>query len=337
MTTTTVPAQIADFARRVRAALSDLPDEEVDELTDGLEADLAEGFAEDLRRELPDPDAYADELRTAAGFPRPEPTARRRLSPAETWTDLVSRLGGNPAGSAVLDFLEAVRPVWWVARGLVVTGWLIILGGRGGVPVPRDVGEWTLAVLLVVASVQWSRARSRGTWGRRALVGANLVAALAVVPLVAEIANQSVSWDEVGASGYEGSGLVLDGEMVSNVFAYDAQGNPLKDVQLFDQDGDPLDVSEDLSTGHCIDEECLRTGMYRPRTAENGLSMWNVFPLRVLETGIDEEGMDSPVPGAVPQDVGPPLLKVPALAPLPPAADPGAEPMSPPEVAQNNR
>ncbi|TCI98655.1 hypothetical protein [Aeromicrobium sp. IC_218] len=333
MTTTTVPAQIADFARRVRAALSDLPAEEVEELTDGLEADLAEGFAEDLRRELPDPAAYADELRTAAGFPRPEPVARRRMSPGETWTDLVSRLSGNPAGSAVLDFLETVRPVWWVARGLVVTGWLIILSGRNGAPVPRDVGEWTLAVLLVVASVQWSRARSRGTWWRRALVGANLVTALAVVPLVGEIAYQSVSWDEVDASGYAGPGLVLDGEPVTNVFAYDAQGNPIRDVQLYDALGRPL-VVEAPQYADCLDEACTESGALTSRALENGQSAWNVFPLRLIEWRPDEYGSESPVVGAPTREVDPPLLKVPAVAPLAPAS---VEPMNPPEVAQNNR
>lgn len=334
MTTTTVPAQIADFARRVRAALSDLPAEEVDELTDGLEADLTESFAEDLRRELPDPAAYADELRTAAGFPRPEPLARRRLSPAAAWTDLVSRVGGNPAGSAVLDFLEAVRPVWWVLRGLVAAGWLIILSGRGGAPVPGTAGEWTLTVLLVVASVQWSRARSRGTWWRRALVGANLVAALAFFPLVGEVVSQTVSWDEIDAADYSAGSLVLDGEPVTNVFAYDAQGNPIQDVQLFDQDGDPLTV-EAPQYSDCLDADCSTSGALTSRALENGRVAWNVFPLRSVEWAPDEWGVESPVVGAPTRAVEPPLLKVPAVAPLAPA--PSAEPMAPPEVAQNNR
>ena len=39
--TTALPAQITAFAAAVRAALGDLPADEVEELTDGLEADLA--------------------------------------------------------------------------------------------------------------------------------------------------------------------------------------------------------------------------------------------------------------------------------------------------------
>ena len=69
MTTSTVTPEIVEFAQGVRAALADLPAEEVDDLTEGLEADLAEAYAEDLQRELPDPAAYATELRAAAGLP----------------------------------------------------------------------------------------------------------------------------------------------------------------------------------------------------------------------------------------------------------------------------
>ena len=42
MTTSTVTPEIVEFAQGVRAALADLPAEEVDDLTEGLEADLAE-------------------------------------------------------------------------------------------------------------------------------------------------------------------------------------------------------------------------------------------------------------------------------------------------------
>ncbi len=330
-----MPTTLVLLRRRVREALADLPAEEADELTEGLEADLAESYAEDLRRELPDPVA---ELRLAAGLPAP---ASRRPSVRTAWRDTAAdvrrRLRSSPATSAVLDFLGSLRPVWWVVRGLVAAGWLIWLSGRGGMPVPQTLGEWTTTLVLVVLSVQTSRGRWRASWLRGALVVANVVAALALLPLLQHLADETLSWEE--ASWYDGSpgaGLQLDGEPVVNVFAYDAQGEPIRDVQLFDQDGDPLTVPEDLSTGHCIDEECLRAGAYRPRTAENGLAAWNVFPLRILETGIDESGMDSPLPGAVPQDVQPPLLKVPALAPLPPTAKSDVEPPTP-SVADINR
>ena len=72
--------EIVTFAEGVRAALADLPAEEVDDLTEGLEADLAESLAEDLRRTLPDPVAYAAELRLAAGLPGRAAPARRGVA-----------------------------------------------------------------------------------------------------------------------------------------------------------------------------------------------------------------------------------------------------------------
>jgi hypothetical protein len=68
----TITPQIASFAEAVRDALYDLPDEERDELTGGLEADLAEEYAEGHARDLPDPVEYATELRDAAGLPKGE-------------------------------------------------------------------------------------------------------------------------------------------------------------------------------------------------------------------------------------------------------------------------
>ena len=50
MSTSTVTPEIRRFADGVRAALADLPADEVEDVTEGLEADLAESLAEDLRR-----------------------------------------------------------------------------------------------------------------------------------------------------------------------------------------------------------------------------------------------------------------------------------------------
>ncbi len=338
MTATTVPADIAYFARRVRRALSDLPAEEVDELTDGLEADLAESFAEDLRRELPDPAAYADELRVAAGLSAP---ATRRWGPSAWWQRGLAaaqrRLASYPGSSPVLQLMASLRPAWWVVRAFVAAGWVFWFTRRGdGAPLPRSFTEWTLTISLVLVSAECSRRQWRGRWATGALAVANVVAAVTLVPLSQHVTDEVVTWNDLSRWHPNKAGVYLDGEPVTNVFAYDAQGDPIKDVQLFDQDGDPLNIAEDLSTGQCIDEECLDTGMYSPRAGENGLSLWNVFPLRMLKTDI-YEGADSPVPGAVPQDVAPPLLKAPALAPLPAATKPAVEPMRPPEVAQNNR
>ena len=43
---TSIISETAAYAAQVRAALADLPNDEVEELTEGLEADLAESWVE---------------------------------------------------------------------------------------------------------------------------------------------------------------------------------------------------------------------------------------------------------------------------------------------------
>lgn len=79
-----VEQRAAAFAAAVRERLSDLPTDEVDELLDGLQGDLTERLAESADAgdvgtgELGDPEAYADELRQAAGLPSGAMRTRRR-------------------------------------------------------------------------------------------------------------------------------------------------------------------------------------------------------------------------------------------------------------------
>ena len=77
---------VAEYARTVRAALDDLPADTLDDLTDGLEADLLDALAdteagpvdaaqslEDVTTQFGPARVYADELRAAAGLaPRAE-------------------------------------------------------------------------------------------------------------------------------------------------------------------------------------------------------------------------------------------------------------------------
>src|SRR3954464_4940069 len=69
-TSTLASPAVAEFAAAVRAALTDLAPDEIDELTDGLEADLTDRLSDTDATELGDPRAYAEELRAAAGVPR---------------------------------------------------------------------------------------------------------------------------------------------------------------------------------------------------------------------------------------------------------------------------
>ncbi|TFD05650.1 hypothetical protein E3T29_13490, partial [Cryobacterium sp. TMT1-66-1] len=100
--TATTPQSIRDFALAVRAALNDLPADDVDDLTDGLEADLTEqaadvdaGDAAAPGFDLGDPVAYADELRGAAGLPVRGATPEARVPRLRR---LRTRVGAARAG-----------------------------------------------------------------------------------------------------------------------------------------------------------------------------------------------------------------------------------------------
>jgi hypothetical protein len=84
------------FLSRMRAALSDLPQAEVDELLEDTEEhvrELATEHGEDqLEPRLGSPEAYAAELRSAAGYP-PPPQPEEPARPEQQRTDGVEVLG----------------------------------------------------------------------------------------------------------------------------------------------------------------------------------------------------------------------------------------------------
>lgn len=289
MNTTELPVRpdVATFVARVRELLADLSEEDRLELTEGLEADLTDQVAEQGGGVLDDPEAYASELRAAAGF---EPAARRRvrlrrpMSVSDALDDARARwdaLVGHPRAAPVWAVVAALRPAWWVLRAWVAAVLVCIaLPGYtvwGFVWLPGVSNELGLLVLAVcvVGSTLVGMGRlvpggDRGTPMRVALIGMNLFA-LAAIPAV-EQHYQDAEWrqDEAnyfGANWANSDGVVNRGNEVCNIAAYDAQGQPLVGVQLFDQDGRPLDVQ-------CYDQQS-RTVPW----VLGDVTRWNVFPL----------------------------------------------------------
>lgn len=211
--------QVHRYAADVRAHLADLSPEQVDDLTDGLEADLAEALADmpgALRpapggSEVPDGGAtsfldvtarfgpaaeYAAELRSAAGLdpaapgPRPRIGVRGRLIVVggifeSGWKSLWAPLTSTPQWAAFREFAAELRPVWWVLRAwvvvLVLHAWFGISNDLQLVP---QVPFWRLLLLAaIVVSVQWGR----GRWLRWRAVHVlrkvvNVVAVVVAVP-----------------------------------------------------------------------------------------------------------------------------------------------------------
>lgn len=294
MSSTTIPAEILAFADSVRRALSDLPGDEVDDLTDGLEADLAEEYAGENPRPLPEPSAYATELRSAAGLPLRAKTPTGLSAALDTlgrhldrvWNDALRSVRHNPQNAAALEFFAAITPAWWVIRAYV-TAWLLLQIRNDGV-----VG-WSPLFLLVFAiatviSVQLGRRRWTFPGVDIVTKTGNLIVALIVLLYGGAVFAGSPEQYAV-TEDYEEAFApevvipqALSEAGVGNIYAYDAQGEPLEDVQLFDQSGRPINTINTINSDDaevCDDYACVQA---QPARLVTGSSVFNVFPLTMV-------------------------------------------------------
>ncbi len=171
-----VSPEIAIFAERVRRALGHLSVEQVADLTDGLEANVAASVADGTP--LPDVDVYVAELLSAAGIDvTPEPIGpfasfRRAFEFAER------------IASPIVRWSRGLAPMWWVVRAFAIT---VVLGAWtsrdpawGGshtfiAVADRESIGFAVFGLLLVASVWWGRRDTVIPGLIRAVVGVVLV------------------------------------------------------------------------------------------------------------------------------------------------------------------
>lgn len=288
MITQTAPGE---FAAAVRAALSDLPPEELDELTDGLEADLAERAAES-GVDLGDPLAYAEELRAAAGYPprsaRPHvggPLPSLRSLAGDIRQNWAKLLADRPLVASVVSFVLTLRPLWWVFRGVAAYAAVAAFFGVNAVT------WWPIALAFIVLSVQvgrgWMLHRAWVRWTMRAVSVVALFAAPVLLNLSIIAANNS-TYQMYEPEVYYPQGLTYDGRPVDNIFAYDAAGQPIDQVQLFDQSGDPLNiVPQDALGSPYMDAQDGSGAMLVPSSEVPGRAGWNVYPLAHVDDWAD--------------------------------------------------
>ncbi|ROS78657.1 hypothetical protein [Cellulomonas sp. PhB143] len=334
----TIAGQVHTYALAVRAALADLPEEQVDELVDGLEADLTEALADSAGRagtawpgtsaeapsEVPDggplaavfgpAEEYAAELRAAGGLgpattgPETRHTVRAAVADAahraadrwrETWAPLMS----TPGGSAVVDFLRTLRPLWWVYRGWFVAGvlWAYFSSDRGPQLVPESLATWVLVLAMVVVSVQWGRGRWKPWRWLRGLVRVLSVVAVlfgyAMIHAAVYNTGDAFAQDRglYDAQTTAPDGVWSGGRQVGNLFAFDAAGKPLDDVRIFDDAGEPV-RTQAFGDGAEPTEVWRAPGTYyaRPQATAGGSRPTNVYPLQVFDEADgtwDDDGM----------------------------------------------
>ncbi len=269
--------QIAAYIAQVRASLSDLRPDDLDDLTAGMPADLAEMLRERggaLTDHLGSPAAYADELRTAAGLPPRSGPRRRdwRYLPEELrerWQRARSR---HPVLDAVASHLALLRPAWWLLRGLAATFLLLEAVGGGW----RRLGEvpGALVALTAMGLSVWLGARmsvTRPRWWGALLNGFLGLISLVCLGSIAQVVALS-QWS-AGPVGYEQPATNL--VQASNLFVYDAQGRRVDGARVFNDLGQSLQTNVPLTdaSGRFLDE-VVRTDAF-------GQTVDQVFPKRV--------------------------------------------------------
>lgn len=332
MNTTTMSAaqSIRAFADAVRAELSDLPADDVDDLVDGLIGDLTDQ-AEDAGGEiaLGDPVTYAHELREAAGFPAKTTDAEALPSVGERlsawWTRTVDSIRSTAFGAWLIDLLVSLRPVWWILRGVGLYGvWCVLPSyetGRMNGFWPEDALSVLVLIGLILLSVQWGRGKWLPRRWMRYLRAAMTVVALISLPMMFGVVADRVSaynnyW-ESGPESYVPNGLLLDGVQITNLFAYDLAGNPIEGVQLFTDRGTPVNLygkdSVDSEYGWVEDAEGEVTVPWR--NGQNG-KIWNVYPLQLSPVPTD-----GPADWSLAHPAEAPFRLAPDLEALAPASD----------------
>ncbi|MFJ4165747.1 hypothetical protein ACIPY5_09330 [Microbacterium sp. NPDC089698] len=336
-TTLTAAERIRAFADAVRAQLADLPADEVDDLVEGLVGDLTDQAADhDGAIELGDPAAYAEELRSAAGLPERGPLAAETKTP---WHERIAARAGRAAGRIrssafgawLLDLLIALRPVWWVLRGLVLAALVLLPAGLGPRTLtgysgmPAQVYTWALVVLFALVSVQWGRGRwLPKNWLRHVRVVASIIALLAMPALFGYFTTIVVNSTSVRDYSYEAPrGLLLDGAQIGNLFVYDRDGNPITGAQLYTDKGTPVNLygsdSADLSNG--VNGPWQSADMVTVPFRDNqGRPIWNIYPLHVAQ--YEPSGAADTIGDYV--DAKPPFLRAPARMIAIPEPSPGA-------------
>ena len=286
--------EIAAYLTGVSAALSDLDTDERDDLLADIHAHLTEVAREggSLTARLGPPDAYAAELRAAAGMPEavkaPGPSLTARLATAR------AALASHDLVGRTAELARTLAPIWWLVRGYVAAVVLArIVDGEGWSTrhpwIPHVHGSGTLGlavvVVLVGASIAVGLRRPRAAAVRTTLVLANLALIVVAVPLASRIndgygrisaseVNERLNREAILISQNQASaqsGLANNGGPIQNIYPYSRDGKLLLDVLLYDEFGKPIDLgSHDESNRRYL-------------TSAAGQQLLNSVPLRYIE------------------------------------------------------
>ncbi|HYD10296.1 MAG TPA: hypothetical protein VEA78_09345 [Acidimicrobiales bacterium] len=245
MTTTeprVTPGEVEPYIAAVRSLLWSLPEAERDELVEDVTAHLTELAAEadaPLAERLGPPSRYAAEFVASAGV--------EVKAPSVAWRDTRAVRG------AVGERWHALRPAWLAVRPFLAVAAVLHLFDVGGWD---DETFWALVLVAVFGAlaVPMSMTLGRaGGWRDRALTVVAAVGGIAVA--ISLDTGPTVVYSDGGQPYFDGVYRDIDGAPLTNVWAYDRDGNPVE-VFLYDELGRPLDLQSyetaDQRTGEAI-------------------------------------------------------------------------------------
>ncbi|MFI5914673.1 HAAS signaling domain-containing protein [Dactylosporangium sp. NPDC051541] len=249
---TTAPSgsslEIDYYLERVAAALADLPLDVREDLMEDLPAHFAEVLEEQggsLVERLGPPDAYAAELRAAAGIEpgRAGAAARGGIDVEllrQRLRTLDERSGRVIGYERATDFLRLLRPAWWIARGVAL---VVLIFAFDIIPLDR-LDDPIGLVLMAAAAVVSVRigATGRPRLPRAVGIGVSAVAGLGL--LFIAVTFPGALWRYSGSQAYYDSGSNNPYQYVVDVYPVDQNGRPLQGVTLYDQDGNVINLGD---------------------------------------------------------------------------------------------
>lgn len=277
---------VEKFISEVDAYLQDLNQSLREDILREVRENL-EARAEDNEAELTLPNSleYANELRQAAGL---EPVALQKTPLRSFLSQIQIRLRANRLVLVLAKVLAPLKPLFWLAMAISTFGFiqLFVLGDVLYFGVPSNLEQSLLWIAIVLAAL-WFGAAKFGPLMKRIRTIGLVVTFIPMAIMFYGITEDAVNTvDELvnGNPALRTTGLIYDGQPVTNIFPYDAEGNRLENVRLVDDMGRPLNSSaEDLVTPVVVDLEdgnTVITGYLRPSRGEDGAEIWNVYPLK---------------------------------------------------------
>lgn len=270
---------VESYVEAVGRRLADLPDEEradlLDELREHATSITREDDVVDLVRRLGTPDAYAAELRAAAGLPEPG-----RSGIGMWFRGLAARVAASRWWPVIGRLARDMTPVAWAVRGAIAV-WLVLL-------MLGDLGSTTRLLLLGAGALvgwwagprvrQWSQRSRVRLWARR-LVDV----AVAVLAVLICFDGLTGGWRQVESYQSEitvdSTYLSANGMPVAQVVPVGADGKPVP-VALFDQDGLPIVPADPTGGAFCADAASYPVAI--PYRDASGQVLPNVYPLRAV-------------------------------------------------------